>query len=213
MLVQEANAENLARGGPIERLPRPDGDRGVYGISVAAELAGMGIQNLRFCMPTAACRSRVAPRAGHDLDRLRRISDLLDAGLNLAGIGMVVDVEAQNTQLERVDGGTPQNPAWTTRSNARSCQRLIVRRCRVADGYAGVLQCVASAACPATGCATRVTYPRPDPPAVRVHAPAVADACPAAIALPPLTRRDGWVELMTRDGTDADAVVVSRRVG
>ena len=28
-------------------MPAPDGDRGVYGISVAAELVGMGMQNLR----------------------------------------------------------------------------------------------------------------------------------------------------------------------
>ena len=34
-----------------------------------------------------------------DLDRLRRIGDLLEAGLNLAGIAMVLDLEAQNTQL------------------------------------------------------------------------------------------------------------------
>lgn len=33
-----------------------------------------------------------------------------------------------------------------------------------------------------------------------------------AIALPLLTRRDDWVELMTHDGTDADAVVVFGRV-
>jgi hypothetical protein len=33
-----------------------------------------------------------------------------------------------------------------------------------------------------------------------------------AIALPLLTRGDDWVELMTRDGTDADAVVVFGRV-
>ena len=37
--------------------------------------------------------------SANDLDRLRRISDLLKAGLNLAGIGMVVDLEAQNTKL------------------------------------------------------------------------------------------------------------------
>jgi hypothetical protein len=35
-----------------------------------------------------------------DLDRLRRIGDLLDAGLNLAGIGMVLDLQEQNTVLE-----------------------------------------------------------------------------------------------------------------
>jgi MerR family transcriptional regulator, heat shock protein HspR len=30
---------------------------------------------------------------------LRRIGDLLDAGLNLAGIGMVLDLENENAQL------------------------------------------------------------------------------------------------------------------
>ncbi len=34
-----------------------------------------------------------------DLDRLRRIGDLLDAGLNLAGISMVLDLENQNSEL------------------------------------------------------------------------------------------------------------------
>ena len=34
-----------------------------------------------------------------DLDRLRRIGDLLDAGLNLAGIAMVLDLQDENTQL------------------------------------------------------------------------------------------------------------------
>jgi len=35
-----------------------------------------------------------------DLARLRRIGELLAAGLNLAGIGMVLDLEAQNSELE-----------------------------------------------------------------------------------------------------------------
>jgi len=34
-----------------------------------------------------------------DLERLRRIGDLLDAGLNLAGISMVLDLETQNSEL------------------------------------------------------------------------------------------------------------------
>jgi DNA-binding transcriptional MerR regulator len=34
-----------------------------------------------------------------DLDRLRRIGDLLDAGLNLAGIGMVLELESENRRL------------------------------------------------------------------------------------------------------------------
>ena len=85
-------------------VPSPDGERGVYGISVAAELVGMGVQNLRLY----EARGLLEPErtdggtrrySADDLDRLRRIGDLLEAGLNLAGIGMVLDLEAQNTQL------------------------------------------------------------------------------------------------------------------
>ena len=84
--------------------PRPDQARGVYGISVAAELVGMGVQTLRLY----EARGLLAPErtdggtrrySANDLDRLRRIGDLLDAGLNLAGIAMVMDLQDENTQL------------------------------------------------------------------------------------------------------------------
>src|SRR5690349_7133368 len=76
----------------------------VYGISVAAELVGMGVQNLRLY----EARGLLEPHrtdggtrrySADDLERLRRIGDLLEAGLNLAGIGMVLDLEAQNRAL------------------------------------------------------------------------------------------------------------------
>jgi DNA-binding transcriptional MerR regulator len=85
-------------------VPGPDGERGVYGISVAAELVGMGVQNLRLY----EARGLLEPErtdggtrrySADDLDRLRRIGDLLQAGLNLAGIDMVLDLEEQTTQL------------------------------------------------------------------------------------------------------------------
>ena len=85
-------------------LPRPDAARGVYGISVAAELSGMGVQNLR----AYEARGLLEPErteggtrrySAHDLDRLRRIGELLDAGLNLAGIAMVMDLQDENDQL------------------------------------------------------------------------------------------------------------------
>lgn len=85
-------------------VPRTGVDRGVYGISVAAELVGMGVQNLRLY----EARGLLEPQRteggtrryrADDLGRLRRIGDLLEAGLNLAGIGMVLELEAQNTQL------------------------------------------------------------------------------------------------------------------
>jgi DNA-binding transcriptional MerR regulator len=76
----------------------------VYGISVAAELVGMGVQTLRLYEARGLLepeRSAGGTRrySAHDLDRLRRIGDLLAVGLNLAGISMVLDLEAQNTQL------------------------------------------------------------------------------------------------------------------
>ncbi len=85
-------------------LPQPDADRGVYGISVAAELVGMGAQNLRLyeargLLEPGRTEGGTRRYSTNDLDRLRRIADLLEAGLNLAGIGMVLDLEAQNTHL------------------------------------------------------------------------------------------------------------------
>jgi DNA-binding transcriptional MerR regulator len=86
--------------------PGPDLDpaRGVYGISVAAELVGSGAQNLRLY----EARGLLAPvrtdggtrrYSANDVDRLRRIGNLLEAGLNLAGIAMVLDLEHQNAEL------------------------------------------------------------------------------------------------------------------
>ncbi len=83
---------------------QPDADRGVYGISVAAELVGMGVQTLRLYEARGLLepdRTAGGTRrySANDLDRLRRIGSLLDAGLNLAGIGMVLDLETENAQL------------------------------------------------------------------------------------------------------------------
>ena len=85
-------------------VPRPDTDLGVYGISVAAELVGMGVQTLRLYEARGLLdpdRTDGGTRrySANDLDRLRRISDLLDAGLNLAGIAMVMDLQDENTEL------------------------------------------------------------------------------------------------------------------
>ena len=86
------------------RMPEPASDRGVYGISTAAELVGMGVQNLRLYEARGLLepdRTEGGTRrySADDLDRLRRISVLLGAGLNLAGIAMVLDLEAENTAL------------------------------------------------------------------------------------------------------------------
>lgn len=82
----------------------PDPARGVYGISVAAELVGTGVQNLRAYEARGLLepeRTEAGTRrySANDVDRLRRIGDLLDAGLNLAGIAMVMDLQDENNQL------------------------------------------------------------------------------------------------------------------
>ncbi|MGI8881287.1 MAG: MerR family transcriptional regulator [Jatrophihabitans sp.] len=85
-------------------VPGPGSARGVYGISVAAELVGTGAQNLRLyeargLLEPERTEGGTRRYSADDLDRLRRIGDLLKAGLNLAGIGLVLDLEAQNTKL------------------------------------------------------------------------------------------------------------------
>lgn len=83
----------------------PDDARGVYSISVAAELVGVGVQTLRLYESrglltpdrTAGGTRRYST---DDLHRLQRIGDLLDAGLNLAGILMVLDLQDRNAHLE-----------------------------------------------------------------------------------------------------------------
>jgi MerR family transcriptional regulator, heat shock protein HspR len=99
-------------------VPRPDQARGVYGISVAAELVGMGVQTLRLyeargLLDPERTEGGTRRYSANDLDRLRRIGDLLDAGLNLAGIAMVMDLQDENTQL-RVE--KEQQPWLTTAS-------------------------------------------------------------------------------------------------
>jgi len=80
--------------------------RGVYAISVAADLVSMQIQNLRvyerrgLVEPArTAGGSRLYSRA--DIERLHRIRDLLAEGLNLAGIAHVLELEAEVGRLRR----------------------------------------------------------------------------------------------------------------
>ena len=96
----------------IGRTPRTRRPRGVYGISVAAELVGMGVQTLRLyeargLLEPARTEGGTRRYSADDLDRLRRIGDLLDAGLNLAGIAMVLDLEADNARLREQRGRPP----------------------------------------------------------------------------------------------------------
>ena len=78
--------------------PDDDPSRGVYGISVVSDLLGTGVQNLRayeragLLTPdrTAGGTRLYSP---DDVARLRRVQRLLTEGLNLAGVGRVLDLE------------------------------------------------------------------------------------------------------------------------
>ena len=78
----------------------------LYAISVAAELSGTAIQNLR----VYERRGLVSPDrteggtrrySEDDIERLVRIRELLDAGLNLAGIDRVLELEDEVARLRR----------------------------------------------------------------------------------------------------------------
>jgi MerR family transcriptional regulator, heat shock protein HspR len=82
----------------------PDPAVGVFGISVAAEMVGTGVQNLRAYERAGLLEPRRTPGGTRlyspdDIERLRRIAALLDAGLNLNGVAMVLDLELENTLL------------------------------------------------------------------------------------------------------------------
>jgi MerR family transcriptional regulator, heat shock protein HspR len=81
-----------------------DPDRGVYAISVAAELVGMGSQTLRLyerrgLLEPARSGGGTRRYSSDDLERLRRIADLVATGLNLAGVAMVLDLQDANARL------------------------------------------------------------------------------------------------------------------
>ncbi|WP_022900706.1 MerR family transcriptional regulator [Humibacter albus] len=85
---------------------QPRASQGVYGITVAADLVGTGVQNLRAyetrgLLTPARTAGGTRRYSADDLDRLRRIGDLLDAGLNLAGIAMVLPLQDENARLRK----------------------------------------------------------------------------------------------------------------
>jgi DNA-binding transcriptional MerR regulator len=78
--------------------------RGLLGISVVADLVGTGVQNLRVyerrgLLEPARTAGGTRLYSHDDVARLRRIAELLGAGLNLAGVAMVLELEADNARL------------------------------------------------------------------------------------------------------------------
>ena len=125
---QKAAVEELSKvmnGNPRERILRaaagPDGDaahddritarvehdRGVFMISVAAELAEMHPQTLRMYEARGLIEPKRSPKGTRlysqaDVERLRRIQEMTTAwGMNLAGVERVFALEEQLDRMQR----------------------------------------------------------------------------------------------------------------
>ena len=82
-----------------------DDERGVFMISVAAELAHMHPQTLRMYEARGLIEPQRSPKntrlySQRDVERLRRIQQLTAEGLNLAGVERVLALERRLRDLE-----------------------------------------------------------------------------------------------------------------
>ena len=96
---------------------RVDHDRGVFMISVAAELADMHPQTLRMYEARGLIEPKRSPKGTRlyshaDVERLRRIQELTsDGGMNLAGVERVFELEDQLERMQRKVGALEQRAA------------------------------------------------------------------------------------------------------
>ena len=87
-----------------------DEDRGVFMISVAAELAAMHPQTLRIYEARGLIEPKRSPKGTRlysyaDVERLRRIQELTcEGGMNLAGVEKVFELEAALERMRRKVG-------------------------------------------------------------------------------------------------------------
>ena len=77
---------------------------GLYAISVVAQLVGTGQQNIRLyerrgLLTPDRTAGGTRQYSDSDLAVLRRIGELLEEGLNLAGVAKVLELEAVNARL------------------------------------------------------------------------------------------------------------------
>ena len=82
-----------------------DASRGVFMISVAAELAHMHPQTLRMYEARGLIEPQRSPKntrlySQRDVELLRRIQQLTAEGLNLAGVERVLELEGRLAELE-----------------------------------------------------------------------------------------------------------------
>lgn len=121
-----------------------DPAQGVYGISVAADLVGMDPQSLRAyerrgLLDPARTDGGTRRYSSDDLARLARIGQLLAAGLNLAGIARVLELETENAQLRAalVELTQAADAAPTSHAHKPARHQSTTRPARRGDAGAG----------------------------------------------------------------------------
>lgn len=85
--------------------PWPEPDRALFSISVAAELSGLHPQTLRAyeregLLEPARTSGGTRRYSGAEVDYLREISALADAGVNIAGMRRIVDLKKTVRSLQ-----------------------------------------------------------------------------------------------------------------
>ena len=93
-----------------------DLDQGLFGISVAAELAGLHPQTLRLyeregLLDPARSPGGTRRYSRNDIARLHEISELASAGLNMAGIRQVLALQEENRELNDEIARLKRQPA------------------------------------------------------------------------------------------------------
>lgn len=86
-------------------VPWAEPARGLFSISVAAELAGLHPQTLRIyeregLLDPARSHGGTRRYSMYDLDRLREITTLMSSGLNLAGVRLVLELQQETRRLQ-----------------------------------------------------------------------------------------------------------------
>ena len=104
-------------------------NQAVYVISVAAELAGMHPQTLRIyerrgLVQPARTQGGNRRYSDHDIEVLRRISELAESGMNLEGIRRVMELEAENERL-KAELAEARRQAEQASARARDAAELV----------------------------------------------------------------------------------------
>ncbi|MFI7587822.1 MerR family transcriptional regulator [Spongisporangium articulatum] len=103
--------------------PEAEAGRGLYGISVAAELVGLDPQSLRLyerrgLLQPARSDGGTRRYSSDDVRRLRRIKELMADGVNLAGVTHVLALESTNADLTEANADLTEANADLTEANA-----------------------------------------------------------------------------------------------